>query len=241
MASEPAIAELFDFQPVDRFPSVGQSAIYFLGEMEEDCNPALEMTGAILVFNAKRHTVRAYRLNRRNAQSNLYWGDYRVGNDTHYAYCDGQPTGALIPTKDGILYTREGIIIWSNGVVGYLSTRGQQDKWTPIELDGYNRVYDALRANSICSDIWGCLIKFFPASSPPETHSTAYAFDQIPFAAITLEREIKFQPSSSQIVMLDAQLMYWRNRFVLADLAGDYDDCEFCSLFVFAVEALILV
>lgn len=53
--------------------------------------------------------------------------------------------------------------------------------------------------------------------------------------------QVKFQSSASQIVMLNEQLVYWRNRFDVAWDANDLDDCEFCSLFVLAVEALILV
>lgn len=149
----------------------------------------------------------------------------------------GEPTGALIPTGDGILYTKDGVVIWNQGIVGYLSTRGQQDEWTRAELDGYNQVYDALRGNQITSDIWGCLIKFFPVSSPAQE-----MFVQLPFAEINVNlAKVKFQFSASQIVLLDEQLMYWRNRFDVAYLVGDYDDCEFCSLYVVAIDALILV
>lgn len=244
-----------------QFPEWGQSAIYVLGLSAEYCDPDEQPAGVIIVFGGRSNRMRIYQNNERNKNrvgimaglmgltdfGYINWLSDSKKLTPSYAYCNGAPQGVAIPHHDAILYACDGCVVWNNGIVGYVQARGEQNKFTGIELDWSNRVIDTLRGNKFTCYLWGhYVMNFFPVSSPatPETD-----MDQIPYnvevvdaiCASNANWGIKFNPSSSQIVLLDEQLMYWRNRRALAELCNDPDDEEYCSLFVLAVEALILV
>lgn len=239
-----------------QFPAPDQTAVYMLGLSEEYVSCDEQPRGVIIVFNARRGSVRCYPYNRRNEAriTALGLGDYGYINwlnpgsrqTVSHAYCSGAPRGMTIPCYDAILYTKQGCAIWSRGIVGYLSDRGESDKWTGIELDWSFRVIDAIRWNKFTNSLWGCVINHYPELGVfPDQFVN---LDQIPY-----DPEYQYpiaQPATnpapvvltdSQIILLDEQLVYWRNRCAMAEATGNADDEEFSSLFAVAIASLLQI
>lgn len=179
----------FSLQVWNQFPEEGNSAAYMLGTPEEftDDTPR----GVIIVFNARRKTVRAYPRTQRNEEriASLQWGDFGyLDKITNWAYADSKPRGVVIPHYDALLYCIDGVAICNAGEWGYISDRGSRDRnrtnqWVSVELEWFNQVYDRLRISNLSIDVWGNFMKFFPAlnTQPYESH-----FEQIPYATMTV-------------------------------------------------------
>lgn len=221
-----------DNTPVwNSFPVAGESAVYILGwpgRFDSECQPI----GAIVVFNGKRGTARAYPNTVRNAKriTRLGFAKYgyvrnRVG--AFQAYTNVVPTGLSIPDHNAILNTARGIVLWDKGIVAYYRDSGKGA--TELEGQWYSRVYDALRGCKLTSQIWGyaASLNFCPSLEKVEWMEASAPMVQ----PLIL--------TGSQVLMLDDQLIYWRDRVDVCFEGGDLDGAEFASLYAVAIEGLI--
>lgn len=243
------------------FPAPDQTAVYVLGWSEESI-AALDQSddqpsGVILVFNSRRQTVRAYRHNDRNARRihGLGLSDYGYvlnPNVSKFAYCDGSPRGERIPNHYAFVFAKYGTAVCHSGVWGYLSEKMNAPQ---IEIDWFERVYNAMRRESFQTQYYGEIyqMRFTPSPdigasvnwfglgseqiAPPNLEQIPYDFDRV----WDVMPESISAPlfNTAQYGELYCQMVYWQDRFDSAWLKGDLDDCEFCSLFVATVGGLM--
>lgn len=103
------------------------------------------------------------------------------------------------------------LIQWGNGGMGY----------------GWYLTTQPIDAKRIPVTLYWDNGKFIPSAR----------FEQLPYEPT----KVQYFPTPSQIEHLDAQLEYWNARRYAAELAGDGDEEEFCSLFVLTVQSLLFV
>lgn len=281
------------------FPATDQNGVYFLGWGQEDIDKIGQSEdqpgGAIVVFNARRKTVRAYRRNERNERrvSRLGIGEFGyvlVDNSSRMAYVDGAPRGAQIPDHNVLLYCKGGTVICNRGVWGFLSAEMNAPR---VETEWFTSVYEQMRRESFEIIVWGQNVMRFAPNYKPLTLTPKLQYVNMTiegdapneltilppsprdeeFDAFDLWGEVdrvesvnwfgltpdQISPVNLEQIPFDAvcqsdpdpiftftqygelynQMVYWQDRFNSAWDAGQYDDCEYCSLFTASVRALM--
>lgn len=163
----------------DNFPARDQSAIYVLGSsFAEDT-----LGGVILVFNARRHTVRAYPNTERNQQ--LCWkvgmlGRFGyIGNSIAYIHLlDGQsPNGIAMPRDLGRLHLLGGkSIYWAGGCAMLFPTPEERNT---DQSDWADSIDDRLVENVLMGRLWGIRIDAWDDSMIDPPQPTIGKSDQI--------------------------------------------------------------
>lgn len=245
-----------DSMPVwDRFPEEGRSAAYVLGHSAVLCNPEEQPRGVIVIFNARRGTIRAYPHTECNYGRicalpifNQYGRAHHSELSPNRAFVESAPGGVLIPTNDCILWVGNGAIVCNAGIWGYISQGEHSTEYTRIELDWANTTGDRLRSNHLSTHVWGCAMQFYPSPEElvTEEHSAPCSSVELDTMMVTAPAPmfvtpmaLLWQPTLTQTDELFEQLVYWQTQRADYELVGDGDGEEFCSLYVVGLMAIV--